>query len=83
MTKRSELITVICFCLIVAVLAVGFWIMPDKDFSEQEKRNLEQMPEIDSESFFSGKFSKDINAYYADQFLFRQRIRFGDRNGSG
>lgn len=71
MYKRSELVTVVLFCLTVAILAVSFWIIPDKSFSEQENRSLEQMPKLDSESFFSGGFSKAINVYYADQFPLR------------
>lgn len=71
MHKRSELVTVIIFCLVVGVLAVSFWIIPDKAFSEQENRNLEQFPSFSADSFFSGGFSKAINVYYADQFPLR------------
>ncbi len=71
MHKRSELLTVILFCVVVGVLAVSFWIIPDKSFSEQENRNLEQIPELSADSFFSGGFSKAINVYYADQFPLR------------
>lgn len=71
MYKRSELITVISFCLIITILSVLFIVMPDKEFSEQENRNLEQAPELNKDSFFSGEFAKDTNVYYSDQFPFR------------
>jgi hypothetical protein len=45
--------------------------MPDKVFSEQENRNLKQFPEFTKESFFSGKFSTEMNEYFADQFPLR------------
>ena len=72
MHKRSELITVILFCLIVFSFATVFYIVPDSPYSETEKRNdLQLMPEFNSEAFFSGKFAKEINKYYADQFPLR------------
>ncbi len=71
MEKRSELISVILFCLIIASLAIAFLIMPDKEFSQQENRNLEQAPEFNSERFFSGEFATDSNVYFADQFPLR------------
>ena len=71
MKKRSEIITVFLFCFVLVSLAVSFWLIPDKDFSEQENRTLEQLPEIRADSFFSGSFAKEINVYYADQFPLR------------
>lgn len=71
MKKRSELITVILFCLIVFSFAIAFYIVPDAEYSEQEKRPLEQAPELNTEDFFSGEYAKSINKYYADQFPLR------------
>lgn len=71
MEKRSELITVVLFCLIIASLAISFVIMPDKQFSQQENRNLEQAPEFNGERFFSGEFATDTNVYFSDQFPLR------------
>ncbi len=71
MFKKSELITVILFCFIIASLAVAFVVLPDREFSEQENRNLEQAPELNSENFFSGKFATQTNVYFADQFPLR------------
>lgn len=71
MKKHSELITIVLFCLIVFSFAVSFYIVPDAEYSEQEKRPLEQAPELNTENFFSGEYAKDINKYYADQFPLR------------
>ncbi len=71
MYKKSELITVIAFCLVIALLSVGFIIIPDREFSEQENRTLQQFPEFSADSFFSGGFGKSINVYFADQFPLR------------
>ena len=71
MKKYSELITVILFCLIVFSFAIAFFVTPDAEYSEEEKRPLEQAPELNGESFFSGEFAKDINVYFSDQFPIR------------
>lgn len=71
MKKYSELITIILFCIIIAFLSVAFLVMPDKEFSETENRNLAQTPEINSEKFFSGEFGTEMNVYFADQFPLR------------
>lgn len=71
MKKASELITVISFCLIIAILSTAFLIIPDREFSQQENRNLATLPKADSEKFFSGEFAEEINTYFADQFPLR------------
>lgn len=71
MKKRVELFNTILFCVIVASLALAFVFLPDKDFSEQENRNLASFPALDSERFFSGTFGEEMNVYFADQFPLR------------
>ena len=85
MYKKSELITVVLFCLTLAILTVSFIVIPDKAFSEQENRDLEQMPQLDIEGVFEKEgeekldyfyqeldgFMDSINVYYADQFPLR------------
>ncbi len=71
MNKRFELVTVILFCVILASLSALSVLLPDREFSEQENRTLEQLPEFDKDSFFSGRFGRDINTYFADQFPLR------------
>ena len=69
--KITNILTVVLFVLPLALGLILFVALPDSSFSEQENRSLEQMPKLDSESFFSGGFSKAINVYYADQFPLR------------
>ena len=71
MYKRSELLTVVLFCMIVASTTLLFVVTPDKTFSQQENRDLASLPELTQENFFSGEFAKQLNVYFADQFPFR------------
>lgn len=64
---RNKLITII-FC---AILAAGIGVsilLPDKYYSENEKRTLKQLPAISADAVFSGKFGDEIEKYLADQF---------------
>jgi len=74
MNQKTNLITVISFCLVLFVLSALFVLMPDRDFSQQENRALQEMPALTAENFFSGAFAKDINVYFADQFPFRDGL---------
>jgi hypothetical protein len=72
-TPAVEKLTVFTFLLLIFVLAILFFILPDKAFSEQENRALQQAPKISySEKplgrLLDGSYTADIAKYYADQF---------------
>ena len=60
------------FCL--AVFSLGgilTIILPDKEFSEEENRILQQSPQIDAKSIINGDFQQQINEYLTDQMILR------------
>lgn len=84
-TERvPELLTLAVFVLFIAAFAVSFWIVPDRDFSENENRYLEQFPAVSfstpeerekaEEMIISGKFTEDFATYMADQFPLRDQF---------
>lgn len=84
MSKKNELFLVITFCVILASLSVLFVLLPDREFSEQENRTLEQLPELSKDSFFAGTFGREMNLYFADQFPMRDvfvKIKSGSELG--
>lgn len=64
---RNKIITVI-FCIILASGMLASVFVPDKYYSESEKRTLKQLPKITAEDLASGKFGDEIEEYLADQF---------------
>lgn len=60
--------TTILFLGILFLCGILFWILPDREKSEQENRMLQGMPEWTLKRFFDGDFNSEMNAYYADQF---------------
>lgn len=71
MKKITNIITIVLFLAILFGLSVAFVAMPDKSYSENEKRNLQLFPEFSLEALMDGKFSSEINEYFADQFPLR------------
>ncbi len=45
-TRLADMICLVLFCTLVGAAAVAFWLIPDKEYSDEEKRQLQQFPEI-------------------------------------
>ena len=69
--RRTDIITIIIFLCLIFIPAVLFWVIPDIKMSEDENRSLQQMPAFSAENLVSGKFTRSMAKYYADQFPFR------------
>ena len=67
---RNKIITSF-FCLLLAVSALIGLLMPDRYYSEREKRTLTQKPEFTVADFISGKFSGELEKYLTDQVPLR------------
>lgn len=72
--RVPELITLGLFAAFIAVFAIAFWILPDRDMSEEENRALAQFPEISVQSVVSGEFTEKFASYMADQFPLRDQF---------
>lgn len=64
---RNKVITIV-FCLLLVAGIGASILVPDKYYSENEKRTLKQFPTISLADIRSGKFGDEIENYLADQF---------------
>ncbi len=64
-------VTVLVFFGLLVLFAVMTVFGEKKTFSELENRNLERFPKYDSEDFFGGEYTDDIEVYTADHFFGR------------
>ncbi|MEA4896585.1 MAG: DHHW family protein [Oscillospiraceae bacterium] len=71
MTKRSSWVQIIIFTAFIALFFVLFLLLPDKEFSERENRELAQAPTFSFQSLFEKKFTSKFESYTTDQFPFR------------
>ena len=68
-------ITSVAVCvLIIFVIGILAWALPQPTYSEYEKRDLNQMPEFSFESLFKGEYTLGIELAYADTFTFREQF---------
>ncbi len=58
-----------------AILTVAAWLLPSKDISYTERRELAQFPELNAENLLNGSFMTDFEEYSLDQFPLRDRFR--------
>ena len=68
---RNKIITSF-FCLLLALSALAGLIMPDRYYSEREKRTLTQKPQFTMAAFLSGRFGDELEDYLTDQVPARQ-----------
>lgn len=59
------------FCLLLAASALAGLLVPDRYYSEREKRTLMQKPQFTIVDFVSGKFSDEFEQYLTDQVPLR------------
>jgi len=65
-TKKTDLILVVLFCAFLVGMMLLSILLPKKDFSELEKRNLADAPKPDFGSIASGEWGADVENYLAD-----------------
>lgn len=64
--RKDELLTTILFCGFLAVMMICYLVLPKRDFSESEKRYLEETPDASWDTLSSGQLGEDIESYMAD-----------------
>ena len=64
-------ITTAFFCLLLAVSTLAGLLLPDRYYSEREKRTLTQRPQFTAADFISGEFSDELEKYLTDQVPLR------------
>lgn len=75
--KDGRTIKIINLALLFAVLvAIGIlcWALPQKTYSEYERRDLAQMPEFSVTTLFAGKYTAGVETAFADTFAYRDEF---------
>lgn len=68
MKNKINITTIISCALVVVVIAVMFFVTPDRDMSQKENRALSQLPSFSTDRLFSGEYTADLATYISDQF---------------
>ncbi len=70
--NKSSLILITVFCFFIGIISILYAFMPKSDYSETEKRKLQEFPEISFASIKSGEFSEGFEKYLADHTPLRK-----------
>lgn len=71
MNKKALWAETLIFLAFIGVFFILNLVLPDRQFSEQENRYLQQRPEFSFKSLFSGDYTSKFETYTTDQFTFR------------
>ncbi len=70
-SKFHDILITLVFTVFIASMLIAFILLPDKSFSETEKRNLAQFPKVSTSAVLDGTFTENMEDYIADQFPMR------------
>lgn len=73
--KTMNIVQTVLFAVLVLGLALWCWLKPATEYSESERRELDQLPEVSVDSMTSGKFMSGFEDYTLDQFPLRDTFR--------
>lgn len=73
MRKFFPIAAIVMIAMLAITLPVSI-LIPDRDYSPVEKRNLAKMPSLSWEAVKSGTYMDDIESYLADQFPGRDAL---------
>ncbi|PAV31294.1 hypothetical protein CIL05_01180 [Virgibacillus profundi] len=73
MNKFGDVLLSVLFILFIFSIGIYLLIMPDKEVSDIENRNLAQKPELTLSDFTSGEYMLGFEAYITDQFPGRDK----------
>ena len=68
---KRELPPLIAIAVILLGLSVASLLLPDREFSPNENRYLQQAPRLTVDRIFSGKFTAEAEEYESDQIALR------------
>ena len=92
MTRKYSVFLCALFCAFLAVFGIAEAVLPDRTFSENENRYLQQLPTPTVDGVFSDDFMGDFETYITDQFPLRDRfitlkaaseLALGERENNG
>ena len=75
--RKIHLVNVIVFCSLLLIGGIASLAMKKASVSEMENRKLASFPKYSDSALWNGKYFRNIEAYYADNFPLRDKwIRF-------
>ena len=74
MKKTYNLLAVLVFVFILFFFPVATKLLPHKEYSFYENRNLEPVPIYSKETLFDGTYLPQWETYFSDQIAYRDEM---------
>lgn len=71
--RKMKLAMLIVFCVMLFGGTVVSFVLPDREFSDVENRELAKKPKITAKRILSGEYQKEYDTYLSDQFFSRDK----------
>lgn len=71
MNRKYSIFITVLFCVFLYGFGIAHFVLPDRDFSEQENRYLTQFTAPTPKNLRSGEFMEKFEKYFNDQFPLR------------
>ena len=71
--KKHNMAVAILFCGFLALMALSY-LLPQKTFSDSERRYLAQMPKFQWKTVSTGKWGGEVETYLTDHVLGRDLL---------
>lgn len=73
--KVSQIITAVLFSAVLVLCCILTLLLPKKDVSESERRELAKLPELSVKTLLDGSYFNGLTMYATDHFAFREGFR--------
>ena len=73
--KKQDMMVVVVMTFLLFTLSLACFLKKDDIFSESERRELKQFPEMTMETIINGEFMEEFEAFCLDQFPTRDTFR--------
>ena len=71
---KNKAVTIVSILFFLA-LCIWIWVKKPVDFSDSERRELAQLPELSWDTVLSGEYMEEFESYSVDQFPMRDALR--------
>lgn len=71
--KKGKTATILIFCLMLSAGSLTTFLLPEREFSAMENRELQRKPKFSKKKFVKGRYQKQYESYLGDQFFCRDR----------
>ena len=74
-SKTKSIISFVIIAAFFLAMVTACWVVPSKDYSDSERRNLTQLPKVELKTLLDGSFMTKFEKYTQDQFPLREQFR--------